>query len=348
MQPITLRKMTEEEFIYWNEWSLSSYAKSLVTAGQCTESGARAQAESDFSAALKDGLSTQNHHILIAENAENIPIGMLWYETENPTHAYIADLAIYAAYQRMGYGQAILSELERILTQDGIPVIVLHVFTHNTAAIKLYEKCGYSAMQVDQAEEGSLYMKKVLQASAPYKNCPVYETEHFTLRLISDADADDLFVCYSDVKAWDIFNADRCTSDFRYTTREQMTQCLRDWLYCYENGYFIRFSIIDKSTKKAVGTIEMFGDSTFLDGKSGGVLRIDLASPYEIEQQIGELLATANHHFFTLFNVKTILTKAIPAATERRAALLAAGYKPFAWEAGREHYFMKRVKETDV
>jgi len=176
----------------------------------------------------------------------------------------------------------------------------------------------------------------------PYKNCPVYETEHFTLRLVADADADDLFACYSDPKAWDIFNADRCTSDFRYTTKEQMAQCLRDWLYCYEHGYFIRFAVVDKAAGKAVGTVEMFDDSSFIDGKSGGVLRIDLASPYETTGCIAELLATANEHFFALFNVEIMLTKVIPAATERRAALPATGYAPFAWEAGREHYYIKR------
>lgn len=157
---VTLRKMNEDEYIVWKEWSVSDYAKSLVESGQYSGCDAHAQAESDFSEGLADGLSTKNNHVLVAENIQGIPVGMIWYETENPKYAFINDFVVYAEYRRMGYGHAILTELEHTLRLADIPSVVLHVFEHNNSAIRLYEKCGFTIIKVDRAKAGSLYMKK--------------------------------------------------------------------------------------------------------------------------------------------------------------------------------------------
>lgn len=159
-QNVYLRKMNEDEYIVWKEESVSDYAKSLIESGQCSECDARTQAESEFSEGLVNGLSTQNHHVFVAENIEGNPIGMIWYDTEKPTRAFINDFFIYEEYRRMGYGYAILMELERILKLDDIPSVILHVFEQNISAIKLYEKCGFTIIEVDSAGSGSLYMKK--------------------------------------------------------------------------------------------------------------------------------------------------------------------------------------------
>jgi len=152
--------MNEDEYILWKEWSISDYAKSLIASGQCSESDARAQSESDFHEGLVNGLSTINHHILVAENIDGISVGMIWYETENPTHAFIEDFVVSAEYRRMGYGCAILTELERTLRLAEIPSVVFHVFEQNSPAINLYEKCGFTIIKADSTEVGSLYMKK--------------------------------------------------------------------------------------------------------------------------------------------------------------------------------------------
>ena len=184
-------------------------------------------------------------------------------------------------------------------------------------------------------------IKSYLTESDPYKKCPEFETEHFTLRLVSENDAEDLLSCYTDIKSWEIFNSDYCTSDFRYISSENMTDCIKSWLDAYRNGGFIRFSIIDRKNQKAVGTVEMFGDTDFINGQSGGVLRIDIASIYETKEYISEIISLADERFFAIFNVKFIVTKAVPTAKERIAALSAAGYKPFDWESGREYYYIK-------
>jgi len=176
----------------------------------------------------------------------------------------------------------------------------------------------------------------------PYTTCPIYETEHFTLRLVEEGDAKDLLACYADRDAWEIFNADCCTSDFRYQSVGEMRECIGFWLDAYSVRAFVRFAIVDKANGKAVGTIEMFGDKP-AEGRPDGVLRIDIASPYEKRGYVSELLTLADEQFFSLFEVKCIYTKAVPAAIERIAALEQAGYAPFEWKADRKHYYDKTM-----
>lgn len=59
-----------------------------------------------------------------------------------------------------------------------------------------------------------------------------------------------------------------------------------------------------------------------------GVLRIDLQSKYETQIIIEAILTVVNEFFYDDFNVKAILSKAIPIANERIKALNNMGYKP--------------------
>jgi hypothetical protein len=70
--------------------------------------------------------------------------------------------------------------------------------------------------------------------SNPYLRCPKYETTHFIIRLIAENDAEGLLRCYSDVNARPIFNSDTCTGDFFFNTLEDLQNCIRAWIGCYE------------------------------------------------------------------------------------------------------------------
>jgi ribosomal-protein-alanine N-acetyltransferase len=176
----------------------------------------------------------------------------------------------------------------------------------------------------------------------PYEICPVLETDSFILRLVSEDDAEDLLVCYSDPKSRKIFDSENCISNFRYTTVEEMTECLRFWLREYHQKMYVRFSVIDKKTQKPIGTVEMFNAKGFLNDYSGGILRIDLASKYETTDSIAELLQLAYDRFYELFGTEIIVAKGRPAEENRVHALIAAGYKPYDWPSpDREHYYIR-------
>ena len=135
-----------------------------------------------------------------------------------------------------------------------------------------------------------------------YENCPVYETESFLFRLVKLEDAEALLKCYSDKETVSRLNTDYCTSNFFYTTKEEMEQCIQFWLDEYEKQYYVRFAVIPKSENHAVGTIEIFG------GKAG-VLRIDLEKEYDIKKYIVEIIKLAISTFSEDFGIDSIKIK---------------------------------------
>lgn len=179
--------------------------------------------------------------------------------------------------------------------------------------------------------------KELHGKECPYLLCPVLRSEKFLLRLVAEEDAQDLLSCYSDRKAQVIFNADTCTSDFRYDILSDMKRCIRVWLESYENADYIRFSILDIHTKKAVGTIEMFG---FIGNYkvTRGILRLDICSQYENAPALTELLTLCKNEFFGLFQVKEIVTKASPLASERISVLKTLGFTKYNFPE-REFYW---------
>ena len=95
-----------------------------------------------------------------------------------------------------------------------------------------------------------------------YLECPTIKTKSFTIRLIRKADSESLFQCYNDERAVCLMNDDNCDFGFYVESREKMLETIGYWLDFYEKQYFIRFSIVDNATDKAVGTIEGFVGET--------------------------------------------------------------------------------------
>lgn len=179
----------------------------------------------------------------------------------------------------------------------------------------------------------------------PYEICPVYETEQFRIRQVQPEDAVDLLDCYSDPEARPLFNSDNCRSDFRLNTLQEMEDIIGSWLAEYQRRAYIRFSVVDKATAKAAGTIEFFCRRG-LDGEeqSTGLFRLDLASGYETTGHLYELISIVEERFRDYFEFSGILTKAVPQADQRIHALLKAGYQraePVGGTGDRDYYLKK-------
>jgi RimJ/RimL family protein N-acetyltransferase len=180
---------------------------------------------------------------------------------------------------------------------------------------------------IDLLINGNTIVKK----ENPYEKCPVYETKQFIFRMVEEKDAEDLLKCYSDPMSANIFNSDNCTSNFIYRSIEEMNNCIKSWLDQYIKQYFVRFSIIDKAINKAIGTIEFFSKPvTFYEISKVGMLRLDLASKYEKEEYIIEIINRIFENFYIDFEVEHIITKAIPEAKQRLAALKKVGFTEIA------------------
>lgn len=162
---------------------------------------------------------------------------------------------------------------------------------------------------------------------SPYEKCPTFESSNFNIRLVEENDAEDLLDCYSDPISAKYFNSDNCLNNFVYKSVDEVKNGISFWLKEYRKKYYIRFSILEKISLKAIGTIEMFAkEGAFGDYGRVGVLRVDISSRYESLEDISELLELINDNFYNIFKVDSIITKAIPEAQERIVALKNKGY----------------------
>lgn len=109
-----------------------------------------------------------------------------------------------------------------------------------------------------------------------YETCPTLESEKFVIRLFKDEDVDDLLKVYSDKLALPFFNSDNCDGDnFYYSTKERMTDAIGFWHMAYENGWFVRMSIVDKAVEAVIGTVELCVRVSEDSFDNMGILRVD-------------------------------------------------------------------------
>lgn len=162
-----------------------------------------------------------------------------------------------------------------------------------------------------------------------YEKCPSFENNKYLLRLIAKEDANDLLKVYSDINAVPFFNSDNCNGDdFYYETLERMKEAINFWIASYEGRWFVRWSIIDKTINKVIGTIELFHREATDYFNNVGLLRLDLRSDYEKETEIIEILNLIIKDTYELFYCDRIATKAVKPASERVRALIKLGFKP--------------------
>lgn len=162
-----------------------------------------------------------------------------------------------------------------------------------------------------------------------YEACPTLESGRFVLRPVTGDDCTDLLGVYSDKNALPFFNSDNCHGDnFYYATPERMAEAIKFWLYSYENGWFIRWAIVDRDASKVIGTVEACqrasDDSDPFNG--AGILRIDVKSGYEREDTLAEIAGLILPTVFEGFGCGIIISKAPIYAVERVRAMQRLGF----------------------
>lgn len=160
-----------------------------------------------------------------------------------------------------------------------------------------------------------------------YEKCPEFESERFLVRLFHDKDCDDLLKVYSDKKALPFFNSDNCDGDnFYYATKERMAEALGFWHMSYENGWFVRLSIVDKATSNVIGTIELCLRVSQDKFNNMGILRVDVRSDYEQEDALCDIFSLITPKLEEMLGCKGVLTKAPIYAVERIKAIQKVGF----------------------
>lgn len=160
-----------------------------------------------------------------------------------------------------------------------------------------------------------------------YANCPILESETFMLKLVEEADCDELLKVYSDKNALPFFNSDNCNGDnFYYASKERMVEAFRFWDLSYKNGWFARLAIVNKKLTEVIGTVELclrVSEDAFNDM---AILRVDVGSDYEKENVLYEIVTLVTSHISEMLECDGMITKAPIYAVERIAALKKAGF----------------------
>lgn len=160
-----------------------------------------------------------------------------------------------------------------------------------------------------------------------YENCPKFENDKYLIRFIERTDADGLLEVYSDKNALPFFNSDNCDGDnFYYPTKERMDNAIVFWLRSYETKWFVRWTIIDKVTLKAIGTIEMFHRVSEDNFNGVGVLRLDVKSECEKSDILENILSLFIPSAYGLFDCNEIITKVPVYAVERLESVRNCGF----------------------
>ena len=160
-----------------------------------------------------------------------------------------------------------------------------------------------------------------------YETCPVLENERFKIRLFKNEDCDDLLKVYSDKNALPFFNSDSCDGDnFYYATQEKMEKAIDFWNMSYKNGWFVRFSIVDKTVKSVIGTVELCLRVSEDEFNNMGVLRVDVRSDYEQEFVLYDIFSLVTPEIEGLVGCKGVLTKAPIYAVDRIQAIKKVGF----------------------
>ena len=144
---VELVPMLADDYQHFIEWAVDDYAREQVRAGTWQAENAQELAQKTFAGFLPEGLSTDNQYLYMIESeADGIQVGQLWWgiqEQGETRFAALNDFHIFEEYRRQGYGGEALSAMEKLIQQEGLETVYLHVFGHNEAARAMYRKMGY-------------------------------------------------------------------------------------------------------------------------------------------------------------------------------------------------------------
>jgi ribosomal protein S18 acetylase RimI-like enzyme len=144
---IKLIPMNEKDFQKYLEWSVKNYADEKIKSGNWSPNVAMERSEQELKRLLPNGLQTTNNYLFSAmEGKANV--GMIWIAKRSDDGVndfiWIYDIVVDPEERGKGYGYEIMKALETKAKELQVSTVKLHVFGHNTTAIALYKKMGYS------------------------------------------------------------------------------------------------------------------------------------------------------------------------------------------------------------
>lgn len=145
---VTLIPIEQADFEVFLEQEIVEYAQDKVKSGNWLAEEALEKSRAEFMSLLPDGLQTKDQFVFtILDEQTHQKLGVLWVQVkldEPRRRAFICDFVIEPQFRGQGFGKQALQALDKKLGEMNVESVSLHIFAHNTTAIALYEKMGYS------------------------------------------------------------------------------------------------------------------------------------------------------------------------------------------------------------
>lgn len=154
---VNLIPMTETDFDRFKERVVRDYAEESVAAGRVEEPSAFDWAREQTDKLLPDGINTKDTLLygIVPEERPDVSLGTIWCakDSNHGANAFVYDLFLEPDHRGQGYGTAAMEKLFSVLRDHGFKAVGLHVYTHNQAAMSLYEKVGFKATGMNLCRE---------------------------------------------------------------------------------------------------------------------------------------------------------------------------------------------------
>ncbi len=148
-----LRTMNAYEFDHYIDSALQTYIDELVKSGMHTKNDAIEKANKTFDYLLPDGVESKNQFLFHIINETDAIVGMIWFGIRPNNEGFIYDFSVSEPYRNQGIGTKALELIEDEARKHGLKKLGLHVFGHNTNAIRLYQRMGYDFISINMSKE---------------------------------------------------------------------------------------------------------------------------------------------------------------------------------------------------
>lgn len=155
---VKLEYLDDADFDAYLKAGIENYANEKIAAGTWTKEGSLEKARAAYARLLPDGRKTKDQHLFsIIDEATSQKVGIVWLgvnlHSEDVSGAFIWDIIVFPEFRGRGYGKGAMIALDAKARELGESKITLHVFGHNTTAIQLYGKVGYTATDLIMSKD---------------------------------------------------------------------------------------------------------------------------------------------------------------------------------------------------
>jgi len=146
MNGVTLRPMTDDEFVEFVAASQAGFVEQMVEMAGTDREAALARADAEYRSLLPQGSATPGHEFRLAADEHGDVVGHLWVGLKDgpgPVIAWVYDVEVAETRRGRGHGRAIMEAAEDLAREMGASSLGLNVFGGNAVARALYDKLGY-------------------------------------------------------------------------------------------------------------------------------------------------------------------------------------------------------------